>query len=650
MKKKKVFYHSDFSLLKTGFGRVARLILTHLHNTGKYDIVHFCCGLTDNHPSYKRLPWKCIGALPQDPKAIQEFQRDPKLAQLASYGAQNIDKAMREEKPDVYLAVQDIWGVDYVINKKWFPKNNSAIWTTLDSLPILPAAVKACEKVDNFWVWSNFASKSLNEIGHRHVKTVHGPLDDSLFYRLKDNDRLQIRKRFSIPSSAFVIGYVFRNQLRKSVPNLLEGYKAFKEKNPEVKSFLLLHTHFDEGWGIHKLADEFKIDKNEILCTYTCKSCNEYFVAQYQGQGLQCPSCGEKKALNTTNIHQGATEAQLNEIYNLMDVYCHPFTSGGQEVPIQEAKLTELITLVTNYSCGEEMCEEGAHSLPLDWSEYREHNTEFIKASTKPESIAEKLEQVYKMPLDERLLKGKEARQWVIDNFSIKQVGKMFEEFIDSRPDLDKSIYEVSSQQNPDADINGGLPDKEWVMHLYDKILDMKVDENDQGFKYWMSEIDKGTDRESIVEYFRGVAKKEVSQKKSLEDFLDKDDRGKRILYVIPESAGDVYMGTSIFPSLKEQYPDYNLYVATSPQYFGIVEGNPHVHRVIPYVSDMEDIHKMEGAGSHRGYFEIAFLSHVNAQRVSCYTHNGLDKICFKLKKDAKRKKLKRKRKRKIRV
>ena len=67
-----------------------------------------------------------------------------------------------------------------------------------------------------------------------------------------------------------------------------------------------------------------------------------------------------------------------------MDVYCHPFTSGGQEIPIQEAKLVELITLVTNYSCGEDHCTKESGGLPLDWSEYREPGTQFIKASTSP--------------------------------------------------------------------------------------------------------------------------------------------------------------------------------------------------------------------------------------------------------------------------
>ena len=85
-----------------------------------------------------------------------------------------------------------------------------------------------------------------------------------------------------------------------------------------------------------------------------------------------------------------------------MDVYCHPFTSGGQEIPIQEAKLTELITLVTDYSCGEESCEEGSESIPLKWSEYREPQTEFKKASTCPISIATEINNVYEMSISER--------------------------------------------------------------------------------------------------------------------------------------------------------------------------------------------------------------------------------------------------------
>lgn len=41
---------------------------------------------------------------------------------MASYGAHFIDRVINEEKPDVYFAVQDIWGVDFAIEKIGFLK------------------------------------------------------------------------------------------------------------------------------------------------------------------------------------------------------------------------------------------------------------------------------------------------------------------------------------------------------------------------------------------------------------------------------------------------------------------------------------------------------------------------------------------------
>ena len=120
-----------------------------------------------------------------------------------------------------------------------------------------------------------------------------------------------------------------------------------------------------------------------------------------------------------------------------MDVYCHPFTSGGQELPIQEAKLTELITLVTNYSCGEDSCCPESGGIPLEWSEYREPGTQFIKASTLPSSISSSLERVYKMPPERRAKQGKKSRQYILDHYDSKVIGKKLESIFDKMPSID---------------------------------------------------------------------------------------------------------------------------------------------------------------------------------------------------------------------
>ncbi len=639
MSKKKILYHSDFSLVNTGFGKAARLVLTHLYQTGKYDISHFCCGLTDGHPEFKRLPWKSIGALSPNSQ-----HKDPKMAQMSAYGAFTINDVMKQEAPDVYIGVQDIWGCDFAINKSWFRPDNMAIWTTLDSLPILPSAVEAAKKIKNFWCWSDFATKSLHELGHKHVQTLRGPLQTKDFYKLDDEVNIRNRKLFNIPEDAFIIGFVFRNQLRKSVPNLLEGYKLFLDQNKSLrgKTKLLLHTNFAEGWGIQKLAKELGVEQSDILTTYACSKCNSFGVHNFSGQELNCPHCGSEKSYSTTGVQTGVSESQLNQVYNLMDVYCHPFTSGGQEIPIQEAKLAEKITLVTNYSCGEDNCVPDSASIPLEWSSYREHGTEFIKASTDPKSIAKELKNVYEMSKEERLKMGAKAREWTVDNFSIEVIGKKLEEFIDSRESLNKDkVYSIKVEQNPDAKIDNTLEDKEWVKSMYKNILDQNVNDSDEGVRYWLEEISKGADKKTIEKYFRDTARREVSGKTIMQSLVKKEhENSKKVLYVIPESIGDVYMSTSLFKSIKSRYPDHKLYVATKPQYKTVVEGHECVDAVIDYHQDMELFYNTEGVsnavhvtgGSIKKVFDITYTPFINVQRHSNYTHNGVDKVEFDLK------------------
>jgi hypothetical protein len=634
-RKKKIVFQSDFSLAKTGFGRNAKAILTYLHNTGKYDLVHYCCGLNWSNPQLARTPWQSLGCLPDSQEELKNLNKDPNVARMAAYGAHYLDKVIEQEKPDIYIAAQDIWGVDFSIDKPWFNKINSVIWTTLDSLPILPSAIEKAPKIKNYWIWSNFATKALHKLGHKHVKTVHGAVDDSYFFRLKDNERKELRKRHGLPQDIFMIGFVFRNQLRKSVPNLLEGYKIWKDKYYDKKrpTGLLLHTHFGEGWNILRLSDEYKIDKKEIFTTYVCNQCLSYKIQNFTGQDQDCDSCGNKKCRGTTNVGLGVTEEQLNEVYNLMDVYCHPFTSGGQEIPIQEAKLTELVTLVTDYSCGEEMCESPAGSLALDWAEYREHNTEFIKASTKPYAIAKNIRKVYFMkpkPLREM---GEKARQWTLDNYSPKTIGNFIEQEI-KKFDLVKYDFPIKGRpKDPTAVIPEIKEDDKWLIYLYEHILNMKVDEADEGHKYWTQEISKGRTRADVENYFRKVAQDEESKKEmKFEEILDKDDEGKRMLYVMPDSIGDVFLSTSLFKSLREQYPDYNLYVATNKKNFEVLQGNKYVHKIIPYISQMDSLLWLEGQGDHKGFFEVAFLPYSGTQRMFDYQHNAKDKIAFDLK------------------
>jgi len=634
MKKKKIVFHSNCSRAFTGFGKNAKNILKYLYKTNKYELVEFCNGKAYKDKDLETLPWKTYGSLPMDQNKIRQINEDPGLARRAAYGSEMVDQIIADEKPDIYLGVEDIWGFDGYWNKKWWNKTNCMIWTTLDSLPILPKAVDAAKKIKNYYVWASFAEKGLNDLGHNHVKTLRGSIDTSTFYPLPQEQKSLNREKYNIDKDEYIIGFVFRNQLRKSVPNLLDGFKLFKQQNPNTKAKLLLHTHWSEGWDIVRLLKEKNIDRNDILTTYFCKHCKNYEIKPFSGQNIDCKLCGSVKTQETTNVSNGVDEEQLNEIYNLMDVYCHPFTSGGQEIPIQEAKLTELITLVTNYSCGEDSCNEESAGLPLEWTEYREPGTQFIKATTSPESIAERLTEVYNIPNDKRLVLGRQAREYVIKNYSIEVIGKQLEDIFDNMPEVDWDFDLSEKLRNVDYLPQSTNSASDFIIDLYKNMLNVSVDEDDEGFHHWMQKIQEGAKPEEVIAYFRQVAQKENAekvQKREFTDLLNKDDEGKRIIYVMPKSVDDVYLSTALFKNIKETYPEYNLYIATDPKYFEIMDGNRYVHKVIPYIDVMDNLLWLEGIGDHQGYFEIAFLPFFGTQRMFDYQHNGKDKISLDL-------------------
>ena len=565
-KKLKVLFHSNHSRLVTGFGKNTRNIMMGLHNDPDIEVIEAANGA--KFGADLLTPWKSYGTHPSDVATLQAIQGDGPKERMAQYGFYTIDKIIEESKPDIYLGVEDIWAFTEYQNKPWWNKINKVLWTTLDSLPILDQALQMEPLADKMLVWASFAEKEMKRLGHKNVETIHGAIDYTNFKPL--DNRSEIRKKFGIDDS-YVIGFVFKNQLRKSVPNLLQGFKIFKEKNPDIKAKLLLHTDWGEigqGWDIPRYINEMGIDPEDVLSTYVCHACDFYFVSHYQGEEKNCPRCKAEKTFKTKNSNKGIGEVELNELYNCMDVYCHPFTSGGQELPIQEAKSAGLITLVTEYSCGTDSCYEKQGGIPLKWNEYREPSTQFIKASTCPKDIAQKLEKVYRMDDIEKLSIISSGMKYVKQSYSISSICKKLKEVFFS---LDK----------PEP--------KE-------------------------KEEDKNT--QNLI---------------SLEDVLDNEGATNRIAVVLPQSAGDILILNSLMENLKSLYPEKNIYIFTKPEYYQMIEDNPAIHTLLPYNPQVENLLFLEGRGDHEGYFEMAFLPNIGTQRHLNYLHNGKDKTQFQL-------------------
>ena len=612
---------SNYSRALTGFGNSMKNILIRLHQDPRFEVVELANGVRYGAPI--STPWRAYGTYPSDMKTLQEIQNNPRLERLSAYGNYTIDKIIELEKPDVVIGIEDIWAFEWH-QKKWFDKLGVILWTTLDSLPILDQAFNLAPKVNKFLVWASFAEKEMKKRGF-DVETLHGAIDYSSFKPLEN--RNELRAKFGLQDN-FLIGFVFKNQLRKSVPNLLEGFRLFKENNPEAK--LLLHTDWknDENtWDIPKYIEEKGLDPNDILATYVCQKCKNYLLAPYQGEDRNCPICNSEKSLITKNNIFGVTEEQLNEIYNLMDVYCHPFTSGGQELPIQEAKAAGLITLVTEYSCGLDSCYEEDGGIPLKWVEYREPFTQFIKATTLPESICESLQRVKDMPEEEKKELIANGKRCIDDKFNVdKIVDRLKEIILELGPtdwDFDFQNKLADTSFIPEMDTSDGVSSEDWLIDLYKRIFNKTFTKLDveiiEGAKLVNTE-----GRGSVFQYLLNVAKEKNQQiqvkSHSLEDFFDGPEE-KRIAVIIPEAAGDVLMINSLMTNFKKLYPEYNIYVVTKPQFYPMIDDHPCVHRLIPYQDGFDNILALEGQGNFKGHFDMAFMPFIETQRFLGATH-----------------------------
>ena len=183
------------------------------------------------------------------------------------------------------------------------------------------------------------------------------------------------------------------------------------------------------------------------------------------------------------------SDEQLNEIYNIFSLYSHPATSGACELPNVEAALTEKIITTCAYSFGEDIIENNEGSIPMKFSFYTEHGTQFLKSQPSASSISQIFKKVYDMPIDKRRKMEQLSRQWALDNYSIEINGKKIEEFIDSCPTIeDESIFEFKEEKknpNPMAQIAPSDDTREWIKSLYKQILDRDVTNEDEGLRHW---------------------------------------------------------------------------------------------------------------------------------------------------------------------
>jgi DNA-directed RNA polymerase subunit RPC12/RpoP len=594
MARKKIVLQTNAPWLRTGLAQNGRYLMKHLLKTGKYDLVYYCTNhVMSNDPNLQRLPCKAYGAIPADQNILNQLNQDPNRARDVAYGSHFIDQIIKDEKPDIWWESDDLWSTNGYMEKPWFKHVNAVFHKTPDSIPILDVAYQQAKSTPYYYTWAQFAVKEMRRVDPSltHIKSIYGMSDTEHFAPITRKERDDLRARFGIDKDTTIFNVTNRNQLRKCFIQIIEAFAAFKREYSFAKTKLHFHTSFAEkgsGWDIPKLAAFYGLKQEDILCTYVCKNCGNWHIAQYGGEDIDCRYCGGKKSMITTSTNHGVPDDEMKLMHGLSDAGLSIFDSGGQEYASVSSLLCGMPTAISAYSCGEDFMHLPFVSA-IDWVPYYQPGTNFKKATPKLESIKAFMVKVYKLTDAERLVIKDASREWAVKTFSVDSIGKQWEGVFDAMPPKDWSS--VTLEYKPK---NVGYPmptmtDNElWVKALYNNIL--LVEPDPDGLKYWLNALATNMKREQVYAYFISVGQSDnakAAKPMDFEELFDKNGK-KRILVVMKESGGDLFTLTACLKGLKELYPDHDLYVACDPAFNDILAGNEYIHRVLPYQPVME--------------------------------------------------------------
>ena len=360
--KKRILIANDASFLDTGYGIYGKEILTRLHNSKKYEIAELGCYAEKDNPRIKSIPWRFY------PNAVNV--NDPRIEQYKSnninqFGLWRFNRVLADFKPHIVFDIRDYWMYSYQEVSPYRKYFHWVIMPTTDSQPPKTEWLYTFANADivvpyTKWAYNVLKSSCGNNI-NLFDKIANAGINADEFFPIENKKEHQF-KYFGKEVS--IIGVVMRNQRRKLFADLMLAYRKYlnKLKNSNQldlykKSHLYLHTSFpeDNGWDLPALLIEHNL-LDKAYFSYICHKCKKFFPAKFQSSLAHCKYCSNKTA-TIASPNNGVCTKELNEIYNLFDLFIQYAICEGFGMPQVEAAACGLQIASVDYSAMTEITE-----------------------------------------------------------------------------------------------------------------------------------------------------------------------------------------------------------------------------------------------------------------------------------------------------
>ena len=438
MIKKRIFIANDASCLNTGYGIYGKEILTRLHNSGKYDVAELGCYIDKNHPATSTIPWKFYpNAVSGDDPQHQKYASN----NINQFGLWRFNKAVANFKPHIVFDVRDYWMFSYQETSPLRPFFHWVIMPTVDSAPQKLEWRYTFSNADIVVPYTQWAKKTLiKECGNSinlFPKCAYAGINPNEFFPLENKTQHKIQY---FGKDITVVGAVMRNQKRKLLPDLMLSFKKYlellKSNNLDKEyqnTYLYLHTSYPEenGWDIPALLLEYGI-ADRVYFSYLCRNCGSFLPSKFQGAIKRCIKCNTYSSVVSSPIN-GVNTSQLNEIYNLFDIFVQYAICEGFGMPQVEAAACGLKIASVDYSAMSEIVDTlDGISLPVQRM-FRETETNADRAYPDVDATAQKIyDYLIKTSQEYKTENSAVIRNKCIENYTWDNVYKTWESCFDS--------------------------------------------------------------------------------------------------------------------------------------------------------------------------------------------------------------------------
>ena len=311
----KILWLSDSPFTCTGYSTISTNILNGLSELG-----HECYFQAHNYIG-QTLP----------PGTKFEDGRELKFTILGTgmqpYSKDLLVPRIRELKPDVFGVLLDTFML-----YPWYMELDYAPATSLFYFPSdgearLPLNCENVLKKCNVPVaMSKFAQKQSMDIHKLQTHYIPHAVDTKNYHPLSKQEKDMLKMKYGLQGK-FVVGSVYRNQGRKMADRMFKAFAKFAKNHEDA----VLFCHSDPFDGAAVFDSMALINR----------------------LGIQ-----NRVVWSGMNFFKGFDYKQMNEVYNVMDVFFLSTSGEGFGVPTIEAMACEIPCVVTDYTTTKELLKE----------------------------------------------------------------------------------------------------------------------------------------------------------------------------------------------------------------------------------------------------------------------------------------------------